>query len=72
MTKAAYDQIAEGLNEALAAVQRRQEPVGDSWLADFRRLFSEEFPPSECEAQKAVEGVGHQRVLGNRFSGEGA
>lgn len=56
---------------AARQIQSREvnpEPVGDSWLADFRRLFSEEFPPSECEAQKAVEGVGHQRVVGNRFS----
>jgi len=62
-------------NSAARQIQRREvnpEPVGNDWLADFRRLFSEEFPPSECEAQKAVEGIGHQRVQGNRFSGEGA
>jgi hypothetical protein len=56
---------------AARQIQRREvnpEPVGNDWLSDFRRLFSEEFPPSDCEAQKAIEGVGHQRVLDNRFS----
>ncbi|WP_037152997.1 hypothetical protein [Rhizobium freirei] len=57
---------------AARQIQRQQvnPPVGDDWLEDFRRLFAEEFPEPQCEAQKAVEGTSHQRVETNRFSGE--
>lgn len=42
-------------------------PVGDDWLEELQQLFAEEFPESECEAQRAVEGVGPDRVPDNRF-----
>lgn len=51
-------------------IQRREanpDPVGDEWLDDFRRLFEDEFPEPECEAARAVEGVGHQRVESKRY-----
>ncbi len=55
---------------AARQIQRQQvspEPVGNDWLQDFPRLFSEEFPEPQCEAQKAIEGTSHQRVESNRF-----
>ncbi|HEY0120612.1 MAG TPA: hypothetical protein VGC14_02430 [Rhizobium sp.] len=55
---------------AARQIQRREvnpEPVGDKWLDHFRRLFADEFPEPECEAQRAVEGVGSERVPDNRF-----
>jgi hypothetical protein len=66
-----------GMTSTISAarqIQRQQvnPPVGDEWLEDFRRLFAEEFPPSQCEAQKAVEGTSHQRVETNRFSKDAA
>ncbi len=60
---------------AARQIQRQEvnpEPVGNSWLEDFRRLFADEFPESQCPAAKAVEGVGHQRVGTNRFSEDAA
>lgn len=60
---------------AARQIQRQEvnpEPVGNSWLEDFRRLFADEFPEPRCPATRAVEGVGHQRVQSNRFQEGGA
>ena len=47
--------------------KQKPAPVGEDWLADLERQLAEEFPESQCEAQRAVEGASSERVLDNRF-----
>ncbi|NTG73266.1 hypothetical protein G6M02_07975 [Agrobacterium rhizogenes] len=47
--------------------QNPRTPIGDDWLEELKKLFADEFPESECEAQRAVEGVGSDRVPDSRF-----
>lgn len=64
MTKAAFDKIREGLEEA---VEIAKQPVGHDWLETFRQHFPDEFSePEDEQARSSIERGNGQRTMAQR------